>query len=381
MKRIIFILMLCTLAGVSAMALQTGDEAAPLKTSKWLLNGPIAINEGRKSENKDAIFILELWGTWSPQSLDAMPLLVYLQNKYRAKGLKIIAISRESEDVVKAFLKKHPEINYGIALDDKSQTTLKYLGESRLLPRFYVINAKGEIIWDGEAADLASVLRKIYSGKYSSSAQEEISRMQQELELQMRRGMFDKVKEISDRILQIDPENGPAIRMRMFMYENQRRPDMAWDFLQKCIKKSPDYDRFYFVQMDFASRYPDYRKFIGQIGEEVFKRFNKEPDILNDMAWGLLTRFPDDVGALNVAAKCVLRVKELAEKEAQPAIRVASLNTLALLYYRCGLLDKALKTQKKVTSLLKEDSTVKKSKLTEQYYLKAIELNKQLSAL
>ena len=76
-------------------------------------------------------------------------------------------------------------------------TTLNYLGESRLLPRIYIINTKNEIIWDGEVTDLASILKKIYKGTYNSKVQGKVSTLQQELEVSLRSGNVKETIKIS----------------------------------------------------------------------------------------------------------------------------------------------------------------------------------------
>jgi thiol-disulfide isomerase/thioredoxin/DNA-directed RNA polymerase subunit F len=366
------------LFSLDVAALRSGDKATPFKVEKWLLNGPVELKVDTESPNAHhKLFVLELWGTWSPPCRQAVPLLIYLQNKYRDKGLQIIAVSRESEKVIADFLKKHPDINYAVAADKASQTTLKYLGQSRLLPRIYIIDAEKEIIWVGEVADLAVTLEKIYSGKFNKYNQKRIAQLQDELEVHMRRNDLRSVEAISDKILDLEPDNGAALRMRMFMYENFRLTDKGWKFLEQLNNKIPDNRRLYFSMLDYISRYPQYSKAVPNIAKKFIKRFSKQPDQLNTLAWMLLSRFQFQPGVLEPAAEAV----ELAMKQVDKNNKArygAFLSTKALLLYRTGLLEQAIKTQKEASALLSGVSK-QESKKAELLFSEALKLRKKLS--
>ncbi len=307
-------------------------------------------------------------------------MLAYLQKKYREKGLQIIAISREERDVVSKFLDEHPQINYAVGIDDQSLTTLHYLGESRLLPRIYIINTDGKIIWNGEIADLSMILRKIYANNYDFSNQKRISTLQQDLELSLRSGNVSETIKLSDKILKLDPENGLAIRMRMFVYENQRKTEKAWDFLNSLLEKTPNNTMLYFIKLDFISRFPQYNQYADELAGKIMKYFNNDAQMLNNMAWGLLTRFPFDGRVLKHATACTQRALELSGPDKNnKAFYASCLNTMALVYYRCGIIKKALETQRRVSKLVMGDEAQNNSSQAEKLYESALKLQKKLS--
>ena len=381
MKKFFLVILLVNVCLFNCFALQTGQDAVKLKIGKWLKNGPVNLDFGKKvpKEHKKDLYILVLWGTWSPACRESVPMLVYLQNKYRDKGMRIIAVSREKANVVEKFIDEHPQINYAVAVDDQSLTTLHYLGDSRLLPRIYIINVQGKIAWDGEIADLSGVLKKMYKGTYDAYVQRQVSTLQQELEVSMRSGNVIETIKVSDKILKLDPENGFAIRMRMFVYENQRQVDKAWDFLNSLLKKTPENTMLYFVKMDFISRFSQYSKYSGELAEEVKKHFNNDAQMLNNMAWGLLTRFPFNGKVLQSAAECTKRALELSKADKKnKSFHASCLNTMALVYYRCGMVKKALETQKKVTKISLGNKAQSSSNDAEELYKSALELQKKL---
>ena len=382
MKKIFLIIFIINIYVFNASALQTGQSVAKLKIAKWLKNGPVVIKTGKNvtKENRNDLYVLVLWGTWSPACRESVPMLVYLQNKYRDKGMRIIAVSREKRDVVEKFLDEYPQINYAVAIDEQSLTTLQYLGESRLLPRIYIINTDGKIAWDGEIADLSQVLKKMYNGTYNIYIQRQVSSLQQELEVSLRTGNIKDTIKTSDKILKLDPENGFAIRMRMFVYENQRQTDKAWEFLHSLLKKTPKNTMLYFIKLNFVSRFSQYSKYSSELAKEVKKQFNNDAQMLNNMAWGLLTRFPFDGKVLEPAVECIQRALELADKN-NKSFYASCLNTMALAYYRCGMLEKALDTQRRVTKMAMGDKAQSSSNDAEYLYKSALELRKKLSTV
>ncbi|MDD5727151.1 MAG: TlpA disulfide reductase family protein [Victivallales bacterium] len=383
MYKTLLILLAAGLFAFSAPALQTGQNAVKLQIREWLKNGPVALDFGKKvpEEHKQDLYILVMWGTWSPACRNSVPMLCYLRNKYKDKNLQIIAISREQTAAVEKFLEEYPQINYAVAIDDKSLTTLTYLGESRLLPRIYIINVEGQIIWDGEVADLAMILKKIYRGGYSIDIQREVSRLQQNLEVSLRSGNINETIETSNKILRLDPENGFAVRMRMFIYENEHQFDKSWDFINERIRITPDNTMLYFLKLDFVSRFSQYSKYAAPLAEEIYRHFNNDAQMLNNMAWGMLTKFPFDGKVLSWAAACAQRALELAaQNKTQKAFYTGCLNTMALVYYRCGMPQKALETQHQVSRLATGKDARTSSDRAAELYQAAVDMSKKLSS-
>lgn len=61
--------------------------------------------------------LVVFWATWCPPCREEIPLLNELHAEYRELGLHILAISDESEDVLRAFGDKH-EMAYSNLVDD-----------------------------------------------------------------------------------------------------------------------------------------------------------------------------------------------------------------------------------------------------------------------
>lgn len=373
----------CLLPGFRSHASEPDGEAPALKLSKWLMNGPVKIEFDKKDKDADKkLFAIVFWGTWSGASRDAVPLLIYLQKKYRSQGLKIIAVSREDENAVTRFIESNPTINYGIALDDQSVSTLSYMGENRIFPKVFIIGNGNQIIWSGEAIDLPAVLDKFYTGRFSYSKQREISKLSQELQIAMLQSKNEMVRSIAQRILEIDSEDGFAFRTMMFAYESDEKTDEAIQFLSKMIKDNPKISRFNFIKIDFIARYPVFTKELLPMAETFLTNFADNPDELNNLAWALTDRFPYLPGTLELAWKAADKACKAVEKNGADEQKSACLNTLALIYYKCGMLQKAIDAQKKVSSLLKDNATVQKNSAASlAYYESALKLQQQLNSI
>ena len=372
----------CLLPCFQSVALDSENDAPALKLSKWLMNGPVKIEFDKKDKDADKkLFAIVFWGTWSSPCRDAIPLLSYLQKKYRDKGLKIIAVTREDEGTVTKFIEANlTALSFGIVLDDQSISTLTYMGESRIFPKVFIIGNGNQLIWSGEAIDLPTVLDKFYTGRFNLSKQREISKLTQELQIAMMQSKNDMVRSIAQRILEIDPEDGFAFRTTMFAYESDEKTDEAMQFLSKMIKDNPKIARFNFIKIDFIARYPAFSKELLPTAEAFLINFANSPDELNNLAWALADRFPYLPGTLEIAWKAADKACKAVEKNGSDEQKSACFNTMALIYYKCGMLQQAIDTQKKVSALLKDNTAVQKNSAASlAYYESALKLQKQIN--
>ena len=372
----------CLLPCFQSVALDSENEAPALKLSKWLMNGPVKIEFDKKDKDADKkLFAIVFWGTWSSPCRDAIPLLSYLQKKYRDKGLKVIAVTREDEGTVTKFIEANmTALSFGIVLDDQSISTLTYMGESRIFPKVFIIGNGNQLVWSGEAIDLPTVLDKFYNGRFNLSKQREISKLTQELQIAMMQSKNDMVRSIAQRILEIDPEDGFAFRTTMFAYESDEKIDEAIQFLSKMIKDNPLIARFNFIKIDFIARYPAFSKELLPTAEAFLINFANSPDELNNLAWALADRFPYLPGTLEIAWKAADKACKAVEKNGSDEQKSACFNTMALIYYKCGMLQQAIDTQKKVSALLKDNTAVQKNSAASlAYYESALKLQKQIN--
>lgn len=74
------------------------------------------------------VFVVEFWATWCFPCLETIPHLSELQQKYKEKGFVAIGISDEKAQTVQAFVQNMGDkMNYVVALDDKLKTKAAYM--------------------------------------------------------------------------------------------------------------------------------------------------------------------------------------------------------------------------------------------------------------
>lgn len=109
------------------------------------ISGKLSINNFQKDTIKfvNQIYIIDIWYMACPPCLRSIPHLINIQNKYRAKGVKIIGINNidynKDINVLKNFIIKKL-INYDILLSDNNE--FKQFKTS-LAPVLIIANKKG----------------------------------------------------------------------------------------------------------------------------------------------------------------------------------------------------------------------------------------------
>jgi peroxiredoxin len=105
------------------------------------------------------VVFLNFWATWCPPCREEMPAMERLHQRYRDKGLVVLALSVDADGApaVIPFLKEH-KLSFRVGLDPKMAVADKY--GVRALPSTFLVDRKGNLAalaigprqWDGKAA-------------------------------------------------------------------------------------------------------------------------------------------------------------------------------------------------------------------------------------
>jgi cytochrome c biogenesis protein CcmG, thiol:disulfide interchange protein DsbE len=94
-------------------------------------------------EFRGKVVVLNFWATWCPPCIEEMPSLVQMQQKMKAKGVEVVAISVDADKgAYQAFLKEHHvEL---ITVRDPDQKSNNLYGTFKF-PETYIIDRNGTL--------------------------------------------------------------------------------------------------------------------------------------------------------------------------------------------------------------------------------------------
>jgi peroxiredoxin len=378
MKNILlFCFVLLLFATSNIFALQVGNTAPRLDVDKWLKNGPasIIIKTPKDASVKPCRAII-FWGTWNPDLRNNILTLNYLQRRYKAKGLQIIALSREPVKKIEPVIKRF-SINYVLGADRGSRTTLQYMGNDQVFPKVFLVNQQRVIIWKGEIVDLAGVLKKLFKGNFDINRQVTINKLHTKLRLALRSFSSENAELIINNILKIAPDDGFAVRAAMFIYDKSNRPTAALKFIEKRIAAVPENMAYRLMKLRLLQQLdPNDLTIINKFAQQTAKDFAQQPRELNEFAWFLMNNFqftPDIILTALKSAKNAA-VQMTTSKDIEQKIIINT--TLARAYSIIGNLKQALKLQEQTSLLITNPQDKKQSQKYEKYYRQLIELNK-----
>jgi len=139
---------------------QLGDSAPELKIANWVKGEPVKVRW-------DGVYVVEFWATWCGPCKQSIPHLTEMQKKY--KQVAFVGISDEKVPLVSSFVKDMGDkMDYRVAIDDDHATSKGYMGafEVNGIPHAFVVKGQ-KIIWHGHPMDhLDETLQEITSGTY-----------------------------------------------------------------------------------------------------------------------------------------------------------------------------------------------------------------------
>ncbi len=118
------------------------DGLAGKKAPQFTLND-LSGNDISLSSFQGKVVLLNFWATWCPYCREERASLNSLYNKYKDRGLAIIAVSTDrSSKKVKVYLKKIPS-DFTVLMDEKSEIARRY--RVFALPTSFLISREGII--------------------------------------------------------------------------------------------------------------------------------------------------------------------------------------------------------------------------------------------
>ena len=301
-------MLLCLLLCVCAAAygLDVGDKAPPLQIQEWIVGEPATPS---KPEG-ETVYVVEFWATWCAPCRTSIPHLNELYLDLKDEGVVIVGISDEPPATIKPFVEEM-NMQYRVAADDNGATTRAWTERGRGIPYALIVSKDGTVVWHGHPmAGLEAVLRQVLAGAYDLETSKEMAALEKEFQSAAQANNLDGA---------ID-----AVRQQVELLPG----DMSrLDMLVRLLRLKEDAGGVIEARRTAAEKIGD------------------SPKPLNDLAMQIVTDNDLESADLGLALDCAQKAARLTAREDADV-----LNTLARIYYRIGLLDKAIATQKEAIS-------------------------------
>ncbi len=349
--------------------LERGDDAAELLNVEWVAGKPVKI-----SDKTEKFLLIEFWAPWDQGSVLSFPILSELQEKYGEEKLLIIALTKEKKEKVTEFINRDKtNSDFRIAVDPDGLVVKKYMGAGSGIPKVFIVDKDKEILWVGSPIALESVLKKVFNGTFDPEIQDKITALHKKLQANMQLEKINEVIKISDKIIELDPSDELALRVRLFAFERSGKIADSSAFIDRLIEKSPKTSLLYFVKLDLMNRLNLPVEDINKTCELIFAKFAEDHEVLERLAWTAVSRMKFGTAPLSIALKSSDKaVSMLIESNYRKPVKLANyLETQARVYYSIGRLDKAVEIQERVVRLRKGDPVEKEAAVRLDYYREA----------
>lgn len=111
---------------------------APDATVQDMFKEPVNI-----SSKKGKVVLLDFWATWCGPCRHTMPTIQRIYNDYRGKGVEIMGITREPQQIIGEFL-KGSQFGYPMFTDNTGAANSAYQIEA--IPVLVIIGKSGQIV-------------------------------------------------------------------------------------------------------------------------------------------------------------------------------------------------------------------------------------------
>ena len=336
------VLFLALICAAQVFALRSGDAAIePLKV-KWLAGAPFRFAQPQENKENDkklsiAVFLL----CRANQAPATLMMLENLAARY-GKMVTVAVITPDHASDLEALLKMVPVKSISAGVDEERKLTSNFMAGSLLYPMAFVSDSRGRLLWNGEAVDLGEMTGRYFDGSFNAKAAKEISPLLDELHTCLRDNDDRKMRKLVREILELEPGNAAALRMRLFSLEQRNRKLEAWQLISSALESAPAVSRLYFTAVDLLLREP---AFAGQLEKILvnFERNISDPESRALMAYTLCERTSYNIAALRGAEKLLAKCsKDEFRTRSSLALYYAAKASCA---YKLCRLDEAVKAQ------------------------------------
>ncbi len=136
------VLLLCDISFADNLI---GKNVPGITIRQWVTKNPPDIKN-----LAGQVYVLEFWATWCSPCVKNVPHLIKLNNRYKRKGLEVVALSQDKSAGKLARFVRDKSINYHVAIDNGTVDRFKVTA----YPTVFVVNHRGKVVWQGYPWDV-----------------------------------------------------------------------------------------------------------------------------------------------------------------------------------------------------------------------------------
>lgn len=236
-------------------------------------------NETSLKKNSGKYQVILFFDALAPDAGAVLKLIDNLPDAILTGQLRVAAFARnpqqQAKDALSPFLLQLKPENLTIYADNEKSDVFREFCKNEVLLPFAVVIQDGKVRWKGMASDVENVLQQLRTGKFSFQKQLRIDMLRRDLQSAIQAGLPEAILRAADQILLTDPGDTIAIQAKLYVFQGQRRVDLAKAFMLERCEKVKDDVRLRLVLLEILGAAGD-RFGFGEAFKSALKDFAKD---------------------------------------------------------------------------------------------------------
>lgn len=236
-------------------------------------------NETSAKKNSGDYQVILFFDALAPDTAAVLRLMDNLPDAILTGQLRVAAFARgpmaQTKDALSPFLLRLRPEHLTIYTDNEKSDVFQEFCRNEVLLPFAVVIHEGKVRWKGAPGDVENVLHQLKNGKFSFQKQVRVDILRRDLQSAIQAGLPEAILRAADQILLVDPGDTIAIQAKIYVFQGQRRMDLAKAFMKERCEKVKDDVRLRLVYLEILGSAGD-RFGFGEAFKTALKDFEKD---------------------------------------------------------------------------------------------------------